>query len=197
LSPAVFRERKGGGRAIAAASGVHYQTQGRLHRFKAAPPGDQNMNVILKRTEPLRVAFMRHVGPYDQVAGVWEQLTMFLGRHGLIGGDSRFVGICHDDPAVTPSGRIRYDACVTVGQDFRAQGEIGVQTIPGGDYAVMTHFGPYQKLGVSYGRLLGQWLPRSGRELRSTPCFEVYFNSPENTEPEDLVTDLYAPLATI
>ena len=43
---------------------------------------------------------------------------------------------------------------------------------------------------------MGQWLPRSGRNVRSTPCFDVYLNSPENTEPEDLITDLYAPLET-
>jgi AraC family transcriptional regulator len=69
-----------------------------------------------------------------------------------------------------------------------------VQVIPGGEYAVLTHFGPYEKLGESYAKLLGEWLPRSGRNLRSTPCFEIYLNSPESTEPEDLVTDLYAPL---
>jgi AraC family transcriptional regulator len=83
---------------------------------------------------------------------------------------------------------------MTVDESFRAQGEIGVQTIPGSEYAVMTHFGPYEKLGDSYARLLGRWLPRSGRELRATPCFEVYFNSPENTEPADLTADLHAPL---
>jgi len=97
---------------------------------------------------------------------------------------------------VTPRDKICYDACVTADKSFRAEGEIGLQTIPGGDYAVTTHFGPYEKLGESYAKLLGQWLPRSGRNLRSSPCFDLYLNSPENTEPEDLITDLYAPLET-
>ncbi len=105
-----------------------------------------------------------------------------------------FLGLCHDDPEITPPEKVRYDACVTVDEAYQPEGEIGLQTIPGGEYAVMTHFGPYSKLGQSYNKLLGQWLPRSGRELRSSPCFEVYLNSPENTEPEDLITDLYAPL---
>ena len=122
---------------------------------------------------------------------------MFLGKEGLLGGGSQFIGICHDDPVVTPANRIRYDACVTVDQRFRARGDIGVQIIAGGDYAVMTHFGPYEKLGESYTKLLGQWLPRSGRNLGATPCFEVYLNSPENTEPEDLVTDIHAPLEAV
>ena len=80
---------------------------------------------------------------------------------------------------------------------FRADGEIGVQLVPGGDYAVLTHFGPYENLGDSYAKLLGQWLPRSGWRLRATPCLEIYFNSPENTEPDDLVTDIHAPLEII
>jgi DNA gyrase inhibitor GyrI len=79
-------------------------------------------------------------------------------------------------------------------QDYKRR-MLRVLVIPGGDYAVTTHFGPYQKLGETYAKLLGQWLPRSGRELRSTPCFEVYLNDPQSTEPEDLLTDIYAPLA--
>ena len=118
----------------------------------------------------------------------------FLGKEGRLDGRAQFVGICHDDPTVTPAKKIRYDACATVDPDFRPNGDIGVQIIPGGDYAVTTHFGAYDKLGQSYADLLGQWLPRSGRRLRAVPCFEVYFNSPENTEPEDLVTDIHAPL---
>ena len=83
---------------------------------------------------------------------------------------------------------------MTVDEKFQPQGDIGVQTIAGAEYAVMTHFGAYDKLGDSYAKLLGQWLPRSGRSLRTTPCFEVYLNSPECTDSEDLITDIYAPL---
>jgi AraC family transcriptional regulator len=86
---------------------------------------------------------------------------------------------------------------VSVDEDFVPKGDIGVQVVAGGDYAVTTHFGPYHKLGDTYTKLLGQWLPRSGRELRSAPCFEVYLNDPQGTEPEDLLTDIYAPLQTI
>jgi len=113
-----------------------------------------------------------------------------------LNGTAQFIGICHDDPAVSPHDKIRYDACLTVDEGFRSCGDIGVQVIPQGDYAVTTHFGPYGKLGESYTKLLGAWLPHSGRRLRSTPCFEIYFNAPENTEPEDLITDIHAPLET-
>jgi AraC family transcriptional regulator len=193
-SPTQFRQRHRARPQLQTPSGVHYHQAARPRHFRAVHCGDKTMNVTIKQLKPMRVAFMRHVGPYNEVGGTWEQLMMFLGKEGLLGGDAQFIGICHDDPAVTPPDKIRYDACVTVGDSFRAAGEIGVQTIPGSEYAVLTHFGPYNKLGESYAKLLGQWLPRSGRSLRPTPCFEVYLNSPESTEPEDLVTDLYAPL---
>jgi len=195
-SPTQFRKRNRDSVQLQTASGVHYNNPARLRDFRAARLGDKTMKVTIKHLEPMRVAFMRHIGPYNEVGKTWEEFTMFLGKEGSLGGDAQFIGICHDDPAVTPSDKIRYDACVTVDKSFRAEGEIGLQTIPGDDYAVMTHFGPYEKLGESYAKLLGQWLPRSGRNLRSSPCFDLYLNSPENTEPEDLITDLYAPLET-
>jgi AraC family transcriptional regulator len=194
MSPARFRQRKGVSALIKVRSGVHYRDRKHPTSFRAAPMKGPFMNVTIKQLRPMRVAFMRHIGPYSGVGNTWDQLMMFLGKEGLLGGESQFIGICHDDPAVTPPDKIRYDACATVDGKFRAGGEIGVQVIPGGDYAVMTHFGPYKKLGKSYAKLLGQWLPRSGRRLRATPCFEIYFNSPESTEPADLVTDIHAPL---
>jgi len=142
----------------------------------------------------MRVAFIRHVGPYNEVGPAWEQLCTELGRLGLFGAETRFIGLSHDDPCVTAPENLRYDACISVGDDFKPSGDIGIQTIPGGDYAVLTHFGPYEKFSESYAKLLGEWLPRSGRELRSASCFEIYFNTPENTEPQDLVTDIHAPL---
>jgi AraC family transcriptional regulator len=194
ISPAQFRRRHRADVLIKVPSGVHYLDGRQPRNFKAAKSKGKSMKVTIKFLTPTRVAFIRHIGSYAEAGKVWEPFLMLLGKDGWLGGGSQFIGICHDDPAVTPKDRIRYDACATVDATFHAAGEIGVQVIPGGDYAVMTHIGPYQKLGKSYAKLLGQWLPRSGRRLRATPCFETYLNSPENTAPQDLVTDIHAPL---
>lgn len=195
LSPSEYRRRHaptyvaGGGRHR-----VHF-TSDPLRDFAVRPLSPRTMNVKIVSLPPQRAAFVRHVGPYQEVCVAWDRLTTELGRQGFIGPGARFFGLCHDDPAVTEPARLRYDACVTVPPDFQPDGDIGVQTIAGGDYAVLTHLGPYEQLGRSYAALLGEWLPRSGRELRSAPCFEEYLNTPESTAPEDLVTDIHAPLA--
>ena len=103
------------------------------------------------------------------------------------------LGICHDDPEVTPAEKVRYDACLAVNDRVQPEGDIGVQEIGGGEYAVTMHRGPYEELGETYATLCGQWAPQSGRELRA-PSLEFYRNSPMNTAPEDLVTDVYMPL---
>lgn len=152
------------------------------------------MDVKIEKEEPRRVAFVRHVGPYNQCGVAWEKLMAHMGAQGLVGAGSMMIGVCYDDPDVTPAAKIRYDACVTVDEGFQPEGDVGVQTIDGGDFAVTTHHGSYDKLNETYAKLHGEWMPRSGRTFRSTPCYEVYLNDPESTEPEELLTDIYAPL---
>jgi len=193
ISPIQFRKQKGVSVRVETPSAVHYSPKERPTKFRVVK-SEKSMNVTIKQIKPLRVAFMRHVGHYNKVGKTWDHFLMSLGKDGFIGGSVQFIGITHDDPGVTPQTKLRYDACVTVDEKFRASGEIGVQKIAGGDYAVLTHFGPYESLGRSYTELLGQWLPRSRRCLRPVPCFELYLNSPESTDPEDLVTDIHAPL---
>lgn len=194
LSPSQFRARNSPLSLAPSPSGVHFEKGGRPKDFNPVRYGGEKMDVKIKNIEPMRVAFMRHVGPYSECGATWERFVPKLGQQGILGAGATFLGYCHDDPEVTPPEKIRYDACVTVDESFVPEGEMGVQTIPGGDYAVVTHFGPYDKLGETYAKLCGEWLPQSGRVPRSAPCFEIYLNDPEGTDPEDLITDIHVPL---
>jgi AraC family transcriptional regulator len=141
-----------------------------------------------------RLAFLRHLGPYGDACFTFDRLMAWAGQRGLFGPNTVVLGICHDDPEVTALDKIRFDCCVTVSEHMRGEGEIGVQTLEGGECAVLTHLGPYSGLGEAYRWLFGTWLPTSGREPRNAPPFEVYFNNPRETPPEQLRTDIYIPL---
>jgi AraC family transcriptional regulator len=158
--------------------------------------GDNHMQVKIENIKPMRVAFVRHVGPYNQVSKAWDRLSTHLGKDGHLGSGSKFIGICYDDPEVTAPDKVRYDACITVEESFVPENEIAVQTVGGGEYAVTTHFGPYNKLGEIYSRLFGEWLLQSSRELRPEPCLEFYLNDPDGTDPDELITDICLPLKT-
>jgi AraC family transcriptional regulator len=150
--------------------------------------------VRIETVPPRRVAFVRHVGPYREVKPTFDRLAAWAGRRGLFRPDTLVIGISYDDPEVTPADKIRVDCCLTVGEDVAPEGEVGVQTIPGGECAVLTHHGPYRELGQSFGWLYGVWLPASGREPRDAPAYTVARLTPPDTPPEQLRTDIHLPL---
>jgi AraC family transcriptional regulator len=155
----------------------------------------KRMEVQVRKLQPTRVAFLRHVGPYAEVCGVWERLCSWAGRKGLLGPSSVIVGLSYDDPEITAPDKLRYDAAIVVGPEVQGEGEIWVQEIPGGEYAVTMHRGPYETMYETYRAVFGQWLPASGREPGAAPSLEFYRNSPESTKPEELLTELWIPLA--
>lgn len=189
VSPSSFRAAHKP--APESASGTHFDDVGGYHPpdYGDPPP------VEVKELPPMRVVFLRHVGPYGQVGATWGRLMCWAGPRGLLGPHMRLIGIVHDDPDVTPPDKIRYDAAVVVNRPVEPEGEFGVLEMTGGRYAVAAHKGPYEKLGQTYQRLCGGWLPKSGHELREAPAFEEYLNSPMNTRPEDLLTLIHLPLA--
>ena len=154
------------------------------------------MEIRFEQRKPVRVACVRHVGPYQECGPAWERLCTFAAEKGLFGPGTLQIGIGHDSPDVTPAEKLRYDACLTVDDRFQAEGDVGVLELPGGEYAVGTHRGPYSGLPEAYRWIFGQWLPTSGRQLRAAPCFEIYVNDPTTTPPEDLVTEICLPLVS-
>lgn len=153
------------------------------------------MDVRIEKIEPQRVAFIRHVGPYDQVGNVWEKLCLWAAPKGLLGPGIKMLGISYDDPSITDADKLRYEAAITVDDSIAAEGEVGIQTIYGGEYAVVTHQGAYTKLSESYNWLYRKWLKESKREPAHAPCFEWYINDPESTPEDELLTDIYLPLS--
>ncbi len=152
------------------------------------------MEVRFENREPLRVAYVRHIGPYMECGKAWQTLFAQAGQQGLIGADALRIGIGHDNPDVTPAEKLRYDACLTVGDQAQPSGELQVKEIPGGEYAIVTHRGSYAGLPGVYRGIFHDWLPGSGRALRHAPCFEVYVNNPNSTADENLITEIYVPL---
>jgi AraC family transcriptional regulator len=191
LSPSAYRRRQ---RALAP-SGVHVAVRAGAPSFTPLVLEDGIMEARLVDREPLRVAFVRHTGPYDQVGIAWQQLCGWAGPLGLLGPESTMLGVSHDDPDVTPPEKLRYDACIPVGEDVEPAGNVGVQTVAGGRYAKTTHVGPYAGLALTYGLLCGQWLPAQDLEpAADRPALEFYLDDPETTPEAELRTEIYMPV---
>lgn len=142
------------------------------------------------------VAFFRHTGPYATAGLAWQKICSFAARQCLLGPKTNFIGISHDDPKSTSDHKLRYDACVTLDRNIVPSGEIGVQTIPAGRYAVFLHTGPYENFSQTYHAIYRDWLPTSGEQLKNQSAFELYLNFPDNTSPTDLRTEIWVPLVS-
>jgi len=194
LSPTQCRERGWERRFPPAPSGVHYGA-GEIVEFLFDETGAAVMNVRIETLPDRAILRVRETGPYMESAErAWSALCAWAGPKNLLGPQTLFIGIGHDDPSITAPEKIRFDAAITVDKPIAPEAPVVADTLPGGEYAIVTHKGPYGQLEDTYKRIMGQWLPQSGREFRGTPGFEIYRNDPASTPPEELLTDVHIPL---
>ncbi len=172
------------------ASAPEYRPRARCLR----PAPTETRHALVERLRPMRVAFIRHVGPYEAVTPVFNRLADWVAARQRDRADVMWIGMPHDNPHLTPPDKLRFDCCVMVGRDVSPAGEIGIRDIGGDLYATTTHYGAFDGLAETYGWLGGRFMPAAGLILRRAPAIEIYLNNPETTSPEQLLTDILLPV---
>lgn len=149
----------------------------------------------IERLPALRVAFVRQLGPYRDLHRPFARLARWATRRGIWSRQPILIGAPHDDPAVTPSHRIRFDACMVVPDRIEGDDEVGVRNLRPGDYATASLLGGCAATWEGHG----QWLACSyakliGRQVAKAPALEFYFRSPLEVAPNEVSCDLMIPL---
>ena len=154
--------------------------------------GGVNMEVRIETFDDIEVARVRHIGPYNEVGACFGRLLEWAAT--IDAHPGRVLTLSYDDPDTVEPESLRSDACIELHTDASAPPDISIDRLDAGRYAVYTHHGSYDGIPEAYRRLFGRWLPQSGEELDDRPCMELYRNSPLDTAPADLLTDLCLPL---
>jgi AraC family transcriptional regulator len=165
-------------------------------RFSLQIKEEEAMKPTIKSRPEQRVMFVRKTGSYqDSSKQAWETMFGFLGQKGMPFHSIDMLGISHDSPGITEPDKLRYDACIPADDTVEAEGEVGLQTIAGGQFAIFLHKGSYKNLQQTYNHIFSVWLPQSQQTLRDEPCFEKYLNSPMTVaHTDDLQTEIYIPI---
>lgn len=71
--------------------------------------------------------------------------------------------------------------------------KVRVYELQGGTMAKIIHKGPYEACEPAYIALM-QWIAENGKSVTG-PVREVYPNDPRIVPPEDILTEIYAPVA--
>ncbi len=149
-----------------------------------------------------QVITVRVANPYeraDAFVHAWQKLLRFTDSSGLPGKDDghEYLLLSRDISTITHPDLCRIYACITAKPGIRPKGEFGSQTIEGGLYAVFTYKGAYRNLEHLYCYIYRTWVPNSPYELRDITHFERYLNSPDTVQPDELLTEVYIPVARI
>nr|WP_276562533.1 AraC family transcriptional regulator [Hoeflea prorocentri] len=150
-------------------------------------------DVEVKKAENQHLAALHHHGPYTGIGAQFQKLGAFAPQ---LGSNIRGVAaVYYDDPSLVAEADLKSCAGFLVADNTDLPKGLDDVTLKAGDYAILTYKGPYEDIRVAYDHLFGRWLPESGREPADSPCYEVYLNNPAETKPEDLLTEIYLPLA--
>ena len=154
------------------------------------------MQVNIRELPEMRVAAVRHIGPYNQIPEAFGRLGEIAGPAGLFQKpEAAMIALYHDDPESTPQDQLRSDAGIVVGKDTKLPSQLDEHRLPAGKYAVTLHVGPYEQLPDVWQRFLGDWFPSSGHRAAESPSYELYLNDPSRTPKDQLRTEIRVPLA--
>lgn len=150
------------------------------------------VDIITFPTRPLMA--IAHQGPYTEISRAFEKLAAVFASRDLFGQVVHMVAVYYDDPSVSDPQALRSHAAFQVKGPLTAAPPLDALTLPAGRHAVLHFKGPYVGLPAAYDQLYGTWLPASGEVPSDHPSFEIYLNSPLDTAPEDLLTEICVPL---
>ena len=164
--------------------------------LSATLKGNHRMfDVQITNNPERRVLGVPHRGPYTDIARSFAKLGEIVGANDLMGDARGMVGVYYDDPSAVAADALRSHAGLIFDDQIALPKGLEEVRLPAGKTAMLRFTGPYSGLPAAYDYLYGVWLPASGLEAANAPAFEVYLNTPMDTSPEDLITELHLPVA--
>lgn len=167
-----------------------------------------SLKIQIKSFPTFHVAYYRLLTGYQkgvynpEITESFKKVENWVASQNLFSSTTLGMGITYDNPDITVSGKCRYDAAFTIPEGTtEASGEIGVQDIQGGVYAVcrieVSKDHPFElaisKMGEAVDYLYDIWLPDSGLQLADKPCLEIYYHG-NDIQEEQFVIDYCMPI---
>jgi effector-binding domain-containing protein len=147
--------------------------------------------------EPSRlVATIRRRGPYSIIPALIGETCAFAvsSGAGITGPPFLMLHETSVEAAMEAAqkGTADVQVAVPIGRKVPGKGDTIVTTLPGGKMAKIVHRGPYEDSAGTYHRLFA-WFEERGLHVAG-PIREVYLNDPRGVRPEEILTEIYAPL---
>jgi len=149
------------------------------------------MEVKLKKTEPMQIATISHIGPYSEAGKLYQEIMKWLKQKQLkITGAP--LGWFYDNPEKVPAHKLRSEVGIPFKGEAKPEGNIQIKKIPAQDVLYTMHKGPYREVGPAYAALF-QYASEKGYIPQGCPM-EIYLNDPAKVKESELLTEVQAPI---
>ncbi|WP_299459247.1 GyrI-like domain-containing protein [uncultured Microscilla sp.] len=149
---------------------------------------------------PTRILYLTHYGNYNSqgINDCWEALLEYAHQQKLLKDETRYLGELMDDDEIVKDENCRYNAAITLPQEavFEPTGFFNTKTIASGQYVCITHQGDRNKLDTVYEQIFLHWIVKNEFEIADKPFLEFYLNDEADTSTNDLLTEIYVPVAS-
>jgi len=153
------------------------------------------IEVRVKKTEPMTVAFLSMKGPYTLIGDSFGKLYGWIGEKGYVPAGPP-MGVYFNAPGQVPESELAWELAAPLAGDVAPSGPdergISVKKVEGAEVASTMHKGPFEQVGTTYGALVA-WIMENGYEIVG-PSTEVYLSNPAETPPEELLTEVTFPV---
>lgn len=152
--------------------------------------------VSVMEVEPQVVVGMWKRGTYAEIEPMIAEVCKYAESSGA-GINGRPMFVCHEKPReamkANEEASADVEVVVPVANIVDGQGDVTCYELPGGLMARIVHKGPYEKSAQTYKKLF-EWIAANHRKVVG-PTREVYLNDPREVRPDELLTEIYAPIA--
>ena len=140
-----------------------------------------NAKIEVRNMPAIDVAYVTHVGPFQEIGNAYGKLMRWAGPKGLIGGKT--ITVYHDDPNITDISKVRQSACIELKQPAKASGEVNTTTIKEGNYAVGKFEIAFSEFERSWQSMM-VWINEKGYETNPENAYYEIYHNDFNTHPE-------------
>jgi len=153
-------------------------------------------NVNIREVPAMHLAYLTYLKGYNpvEICKTWERLDTWAISHSAYAESTLRLGISMDDPLITPAGKCRYMAAITIPPAIKKDRVIGILDVPAMTCAIFHVTCRGDEIQRNYQAIYKDWLPDSGMQPADFPCYEVYRDVSEATYDGIFNMDIYIPL---
>ncbi len=144
---------------------------------------------------PKHLIYLNKIEKTMSYNNIWQKLYSYAIFSKLLYEGSESIGACFEFENSELDPDIEFRPCISVEHPIESNKNISCTSTDNGIYAVFTHKGDYKSLADLYKNIRFIWLQQGRYSLRNSIVFEKYLNNPNNTEKDNLLTEVYIPIS--